>query len=199
MVRSNNPSSSEKTETTRIPAIIGLDISTTCTAVCVLHAESGDLLKMYHVLMNNKSKYPSFFAKVEAMKLVFTGEDEPIWDVKAVAVEENAKRFAPGLSSADTIITLAKFNGILCYLLYEQYGLEPTYINVNRARKLLGIKIDRKDKSKSNKQKVMEQVIRMNPKYPWVYKTRKGVESLVKINEDRADAWVIAAAARMQT
>jgi len=180
------------TEDTKTPVIIGLDISTTCTAVCVLDAKTGAHIKTYHALMNNATKFPSFWSKVKNMKDVFDAENDPQWDVKAVAVEESAKRFTPGFSSADTIITLAKFNGILCYILLDKYGLEPTYINVRSARKKLGITIDKTSKT-PNKKQVMEQVIKNNSTLPWVYKTSKdGVKSLVKINEDRADSFVIA-------
>jgi hypothetical protein len=120
------------------------------------------------------------------------------WQIEGIAVEENAKRFTPGFSSADTIITLAKFNGILCYIMFLKYSLKPIYINVRSARAKLGIKINYKDKSKPTKQKVVEHLVAAHPNFPWVYKTSKdGTSRLVKINEDRADSYVIAEAARL--
>lgn len=181
----------------KIPVIIGLDISTTCTGIAVTHRDTGDLVYMHHESMGSKVRFPTFWSKVKHMKAVFAQMHNPEWDVKAVAVEENMKRFAPGFSSADTILTLAKFNGILCYLMLEEYGLEPIYVNVRSARSKLGIKINFKDKSKTTKQKVLDIVVGMHPEFPWVYKERKGVKSMTKINEDRADAWIIAAACKL--
>ena len=178
-----------------IPVIIGLDISTTCTGVCVLHAQTGALIKLFPVKFTEKG-IEDFWDKVTHItKMLFSNVD-PEWDIRAVAVEENAKRFTPGFSSADTILTLAKFNGIVCHIMYENYGIKPTYINVRSARAKVGIKIDTKIKTTTTKQKVLAQVFNLNPNFPWVYRNVNGAKSLIKINEDLADSWVIAAATR---
>ncbi len=111
-------------------------------------------------------------------------------------MEESAKRFSPGFSSAGTIITLAKFNGIMCYLLYKKYGLVPTELNVRTARTKIGLKINTKDKSKTTKQKVLDHVKSINPTFPLIKHKRNGMMVESKINEDRADSWVVAEAAR---
>jgi hypothetical protein len=184
----------------KIKCILGIDISTTCTGTCIIHAETGELIAMHHELMNKVQKkqkvFPTFWSKVDHMKKAFDEYHDDNWDVKILAIEESAKRFPPGMSSADTIITLAKFNGILCYLLYQKYGVEPSYINVRTARKQLGIKIDYKDKGKTTKQKVLDCIVKRHPEFPWVYRETKGEKKLVKINEDRCDAYVMAAAAK---
>jgi len=193
---SNNQSISKNTKS-KTPVIIGLDISTTCTGIVVIHAETGDLVLMHHENMASKVKFPDFWAKVLHMREVFAEIHDPEWDITMVAVEENAKRFTPGFSSADTILTLAKFNGILCYLMLEECLMTPTYINVRSARAKLGIKINYKDKSKTTKQKVLDHVVALHPEFPWVYREVKGQTNLTKINEDRCDAWVIASAAKL--
>lgn len=162
----------------------------------VLEKETGDLLFMHHELMNNKNKFPGFWEKVAHMEKSINSFIDETWDISVIAIEENAKRFSPGYSSADTIITLAKFNGIISYILFKKYGVQPTYINVRSARKNLGINIDYKDKSATTKQKVLKHVVKAKPDYPWIYKEIKGTKSLTKINEDRADAWVMAEDAR---
>lgn len=184
----------------QIPVILGLDISTTCTGVAVIHRDTGELVFMDHVNMASKKKFPNFWAKVNHMRDYFRElhDNHLNWEVKAIAVEENMKKFPSGFSSAGTIMTLAKFNGILSYLSMEEWaGVEPFDINVRSARARLGIKINTKDKSKSTKQKVLDKVMEMNPDFPWVYREVKGEKKLTKINEDRADAWVIAAASRI--
>ena len=60
------------------------------------------------------------------------------YKVQDIFVETALKRFMPGRSRADTIVKLAKFNGITSWLCYECYGITPTYINVNTARSLYG-------------------------------------------------------------
>lgn len=181
----------------KIPVLIGLDISTSCTGIAVLHRDTGDLIYMSHENMASKVKFPTFWDKVNHMRKVFVDMHDPTWDVKGVAVEENMKRFTPGFSSADTILTLAKFNGILSYIMMLEYSVSPLNINVRSARSKLGIKIDFKDKSKTTKQKVLDHVVALHPDFPWVYREVKGVKSMTKINEDRCDAYVIAAATRI--
>lgn len=181
----------------KIPVIIGLDISTSCTGIAVIRCDTGELVFMSHENMASAVKFPTFWSKVNHMRKAFVDMNDPSWEIKGVAVEENMKRFAPGFSSADTILTLAKFNGILSYIMMLEYGVEPINVNVRSARSKLGIKIDFKDKSKTTKQKVLDLVVAMHPEFPWIYREVKGVKSMTKINEDRCDAWIIAAAARI--
>lgn len=188
--------------TEKIKIILSLDISTTVTGLCALNLDTGDLVKMDHVAMNKKIKgepvYPDFWTKVDCMEKAldeFCEDDN--WDICGISVEESPKRFTPGLSSADTLFMLSRFSGIISFILYRKCGLKPNSINVRSARKALKIKIDYKDKSKTTKQKVLEQIIERHPEFPWVYKERKGIKSLTKVNEDRCDAYVIAAATRI--
>ena len=58
-----------------------------------------------------------------------------------VFIEENLQSFRSGFSSAQTLSTLARFNGMVSQVCYSEFGIIPEYINVNSARKNLGIKI----------------------------------------------------------
>lgn len=105
--------------------------------------------------------------------------------------------FTPGFSSADTILTLAKFNGICCYIVYKLFGITTTDINVTSARSKLGIKVDRKDKTKTTKEKVRIEFVKKYPNVPLtthVAKTGKNKGNVVldKENEDMIDAAIIA-------
>lgn len=173
-----------------------MDISTTCTGVCVLHAQTGALIKLFPIKFTDKG-IEDFWDKVKHITNTLLSTIDIEWDIKAVAVEENAKRFAPGFSSADTIITLAKFNGIVCHIMFQYFNVKPTYINVRSARSKIGLKIDTKIKTSTTKQKVLTQMFNLNPNYPWVYRNVNGTRSLIKINEDLADATVIAKATRV--
>ena len=65
----------------------------------------------------------------------------------------------PGKSRADTIIKLAKFNGIVSWICFECYDMHPTYINVNTARSLYGLSFPRGTKGPQRKKMVIETVI----------------------------------------
>ena len=97
-------------------------------------------------------------------------------------------------SSAKTLSQLNRFNGIVSYLTYEVFNKIPEYINVNSARKSLGIKLDRKS-SKNTKEQVFEWV-KKEITFNWPEKTLKSGpnKGLVKNDEscyDMSDAYVI--------
>ena len=56
--------------------------------------------------------------------------------------------FMMGKSSSHTISTLTKFNGILSWICYEEFGIKPEYIPAISARKKCGITIKRGQKAK---------------------------------------------------
>ena len=122
--------------------ILALDISTSITGFCVLH-KFGDPI---HVGYIDLRKEKDFFRKVDLVKEKIVELNEK-YKFEEVAIEEPLQSFARGLSSARTLFTLAKFNGIVQYIVYS-LGLIVTVINVNNARKLVGIKIVKKSRVK---------------------------------------------------
>jgi hypothetical protein len=177
---------------------VGFDISTSVTGVCIL-GENG-VLKSLHALKLNTSKLETLWDKADhitrELPNLISESGLVKQDIRRVYVEENAKRFTPGFSSADTILTLAKFNGIVCYIAHMLWGVPILDINVLSARARLGIKIDRKDKTLTTKEKVFLENIRLHPEFPWpkhIAKTGKsaGQEVYDVCARDMSDAYVI--------
>lgn len=178
----------------KIEVDIGLDVSTSVVGICVLNHKTGSLIKIMPVKLTS-TKFEDIWDKATELEKQFLTNLDPAWEVKRVFVEDAAKKFSPGFSSAQTIVTLAKMNAIACMIAYKNLNIKPTFVNVRSARAMLGIKIDTKDKSKSTKEKVFEKVLALNPGFPWmqhVAKTGKNVGQLVydTCNEDMGDAWV---------
>jgi hypothetical protein len=130
------------------------------------------------------------------------------YDIKHVFIEENLQTFRTGLSSAKTLATLARFNGIVSYLCEEVFIHEPNFLNVNNARRQVGMKIIRKSKGgKPTKEQVIDWVhadilTNSHLDYQWKRKIlksgpRKGVSILDPVCYDMADAYVIARAGQM--
>ena len=170
--------------------ILALDISTSITGFCVLH-QFGDPIHTGHIDLR---KEKDFFKKVDLVKEKII-ELNKKYNFEEVAIEEPLQSFARGLSSAKTLFTLAKFNGIIQYIVHT-LDLVPTVINVNNARKLVGIKINKKDKTKNTKEQVLEQVQKLTSGIMWKKKTlksgpRKGLEIFDPCCYDMADAFVI--------
>ena len=183
------PTSGETTGEKRI-VDLGLDISTSVVGICVLDSKTGELVKLTH------KKLVKFDDEYEKADNFVSDWVEPDWKVRRIYIEEAAKKFTPGFSSADTIMTLGRFNGILSYMVYKLFDVKPIMVNVRSARSRLNIKIDYKDKTSSTKDKVLLSVRTINPHFPWIIREAKtgqfkGQMIYDKVNEDMADSWVI--------
>ena len=124
--------------------ILGLDISTSITGVTVLD-ESGKTLCCEAWDLR---KYKNFYKKTKETQRKLDELKSRYPDLKKVYVEQSLQAFRPGFSSAKTLLTLAKFNGIVSWLVCEAYHIEPEYIGASTARKLCGIKVPRGQKAK---------------------------------------------------
>jgi hypothetical protein len=171
---------------------LGLDISTSCTGVCFLD-EAGNISLMTHI------KYPPKFNLWEKADFTLSFLEKVVEDndlnVSDFFVEESLQKFRPGLSSAKTLTTLSKFNGIVCYLTRRVFGLDPGPINVNTARKTVGLKIPRG----SNSKQIVHAWVSRETSFDWPTKIlrggpRKGQEVLIDACYDMADAYLIARA-----
>lgn len=174
--------------------VIGLDISTTCTGVCGIN-RAGEAIIFFPVEFE---KEQNLYDKTNYLiqKIKETTKDKRIISFE---IEEPLKMFANGGSSADTLHTLQKFNGMCCYAIYNEFEIIPRLHNVNSLRARLGIKINKKDKTKSTKQKVREIVLGLYPNLPIITKTitrgkNKGIVVPTKSYEDCIDAFVVAKA-----
>jgi hypothetical protein len=144
-------------------------------------------------------KYPTKFSLWEKadFTLSFLEKivDDDCLNVKDFFVEESLQKFRPGFSSAKTLTTLSKFNGIVCYLTRRVFGLDPEPINVNTARKTVGLKIPRG----SNSKQIVHEWVSNETSFEWPTKIlrggpRKGQEVLIDACYDMADAYLIARA-----
>ena len=109
--------------------ILALDISTSITGFCVFNEY--DNIHIGHIDLR---KEKDFFKKVDIVRKKIE-ELHKQYEFKEVAIEEAFQSFGRGLSSAKTLFTLAKFNGIIQYIVFT-LDLKTTVINVNNARKI---------------------------------------------------------------
>ena len=108
--------------------------------------------------------------------------------VKAVYIEQSLQSFRSGFSSARTLSLLSRFNGVVSWLCYEIFAIEPEYLAASSARKLCGIKIP---KGKKAKNVALQFVIDNVPAFEVQY-TRHGNPRAGFT--DRSDSYVIAKA-----
>jgi Holliday junction resolvasome RuvABC endonuclease subunit len=169
--------------------ILGLDISTTMVGVALIDQDTRSLVKSESW---DLSKCDSLYEKAELVGSHLY-EIRSDYKVNHVFIETALKKFMPGRSRADTIIKLAKFNGIVSWISFECYDMRPTYINVNTARTLYGLSFPRGTKGPQRKKMVIEAVIDKE-KTNFKYEMARGNKNYKKGTDDRADAVVIARA-----
>ena len=164
---------------------LGLDISTSCTGVCIID-DNGQLVHLDNIRLDNCE---DFFEKCQVVK-EYLQDLHKVHALNGVFIEQDMQAFRPGLSSAATINTLARFNGAVTFIAHHTLSVKPYLINVTRARSAVGLKIDHKDKTKSTKEKVFEWV-RPQVQFEWPLKKSGAYKTSCY---DMADAFVICTA-----
>ena len=163
--------------------ILGLDISTSITGATVID-ENG---KVIHNEAWDLRKYKEFFQKAEIVKGKIC-ELEDTFLIKEVYIEQSLQSFRSGFSSAKTLSTLSRFNGVVSWLCYDILKLKPEYIAATSARKKCGIKVPKGTKAK---QVIIQYVLDNVPSVLIEY-TKHGNPKPYCF--DKADSWVIAKA-----
>lgn len=167
--------------------ILGLDISTSITGATLIDNE-GNVLLMEAI---DTRKYNNFFEKAEKVKLFLTSISEK-HKVEEVFIEQSLQSFRSGFSSAKTLSTLSRFNGVVSWMCYSIWNIEPQYLAATSARKLCGIQVPKGEKAKPV---VLQFVIDNEPNFVVEY-TKQGNPKPDSF--DRADSWVIARAGFLQ-
>ena len=108
---------------------LGLDISTSCVGYAF--TKDKKILDMGFIdLKKLKNPKDKVFQTITILnKNIFIDE------INTINVEDNLSGFAGGFTSQQTIIKLAKFNAILCFVLEDVFEIEPNNINPMTARK----------------------------------------------------------------
>ena len=172
---------------TTCDTVLGLDISTSCTGYSLVRADTGTLVEIGYFKLD---KFDDFFEKCDAFRGALAEVRNRHSGINKICIEENLQAFRPGLSSAKTINTLARFNGAASLISYEVCNnLKPIFLNATSARSKLGIKLDRKS-DVSTKQQIFE-FVKPQVEIEWPM-TKTG-----KVNTacyDMSDAYVLARA-----
>lgn len=165
---------------------LGLDISTSITGYTLL-SDVGEVIEIGSWDMRNKKQYQTWIDKAKKIKYELAILNKRCV-INNVFIEPALNMFMVGRSSAHTIATLTKFNGIVSWMVYEIFEAEPEYIPAVSARKKCGLTVRRGTKAK---EQVMKFLLDTEPAFSVEY-TRTG-----KIKPhcyDEADSLIIAKA-----
>ena len=168
--------------------ILGLDVSTSITGATVVD-KGGEILFCEAWDTRNKKKFMNLWQKASFIEGKL--RDLKInrkFIIERVYVEESLQTFKSGFSSAKTLSTLSKFNGIVSFICFKLFGNEPEFVGASSARKLCGIKIER---GKKAKEVVLQYLLDNEPKFSVEY-TKHGNPK--PGSWDRSDSIIIARA-----
>ena len=139
--------------------ILALDVSTSITGATVM--KNGQILETNFWDTRNKRHFPTIYDKARLVK-------DKIKDIKSrypvseIFIEQSLHSFRSGFSSAQTLSTLSRFNGIVSWLCADIFQTEPQMIAATSARKLAGVGVKRGENAK---EKVLEFIL---DKYPQI-------------------------------
>lgn len=178
--------------------ILGLDVSTSVTGVCIVDKDTAPNDKGSHILLLDKVDFKrckTFFEKADVMESVLSDIlHRQKFSPTVFALEEPLLGFQKGMSSAATITTLMRFNGIVSYIGRRIFEIDPTYISSSHARKLCGIKMQRTSIAGMNgKEQVFKHMSENDLKHMEWQKKKNGQP--IDASRDMTDAYVIARAA----
>ena len=166
--------------------ILGLDISTSITGATILD-EEGKIIFCESWDTRNANKFKDLFEKANFIRLqIFALAHK--FEIKEVYIEQSLQSFRSGFSSAQTLSTLSRFNGIVSWICFKTLGIKPQYVSASSARKACGIKVPKGTKAK---EQVLKHVLDILPDFVVEY-TKHGNPRPGAF--DRADSWVIAKA-----
>jgi len=176
--------------------ILGVDVSTSITGLAIVadgsivYYDSVDLRKYKNVFEKGRILKEKIVDLYEAYQFsneeFFLGNSK--YPIEHIYIEQPFTFFNSGGSSAKTMATLQKFNGIVSWFLYEIFEMQPNYVLAQSARKTVGIKVPRGEKAKAV---VLKYLLDTEPAFNVEY-TKKGNPK--PESYDRADAIIVAKA-----
>jgi hypothetical protein len=133
--------------------ILGLDISTSITGATIIR--DGKIIESFYWDTRNKRYFPTLYEKAMLIKQNLL-DIQAQHEIDEIFVEQSLQSFRSGFSSAKTLSTLSRFNGIVSWLCFECFKLQPQMIAATSARKQAGVEIKRGENSK---EKVLQFVL----------------------------------------
>jgi hypothetical protein len=113
---------------------------------------------------------------------------DDVYRIEKVFIEQPFMFFNSGGSTAKTMATLQRFNGMVSWICCDIFGSEPEHLTAHESRKLVGIKVPRGENAKVT---VLDFIVDCEPTFEVLY-TKHGNPKPGCF--DRADSLVIAKA-----
>ncbi len=140
--------------------VLGIDCSSSCVGYTILD----DKARLERIGYINIGGFEDLLEKARFLKFMFK-DILANYDITSVYIEDISKMFHQGFSSAQVITTLARFNGMTSFIIYELTNIKPTYVPASHARRIAynrsfqrGIDI---------KKEIFKEVMKLHPQLVW--------------------------------
>jgi len=120
---------------------LGLDVSTSVVGITILENLSDELPNLLDHIELSKCKDIWEKADTVKEKLQSIKSNVDYADISNIFIEEALLGFRTGMSSAATITTLVRFNGIVSYIARDCFGFQPQLLSAATARRMCGFKL----------------------------------------------------------
>lgn len=171
--------------------VIGLDISSSVIGYCVIESNDHSIIELGHINLKNIdglfNKVDHAVPKIAALLVGL--------NVSKAYIEEAVMMFTAGMSSAQTILTLAKFNALISYHVRNQLGdANIVWVKPTEARKTCGLVMTTKAKAggASQKEQTFRQLTAPNGLLSHITFPLTKTGKPKQENFDEADAYVVA-------
>ena len=136
--------------------VLGLDVSTSNVGICLMDTEQPQMHRVVLAKGIPLSKQKGLYAKsCKVRETILELSDQHRIDV--IAIEESLQAFRRNMSSAKTIRTLNRFNGIVSWIARSELDAPVVPGNVISVRNKINLKIEKKSE-KTTKEQVLEWV-----------------------------------------
>jgi hypothetical protein len=125
--------------------ILGLDISTSITGATVI--KDNQIIETFIWDTRNKKKFSTLYDKADFIKNKLMCIEKK-HKIDSIYIEQSLQSFRSGFSSAKTLSTLARFNGIISWLCFTIFSIKPEMLASSSARKQAGVIIKRGENAK---------------------------------------------------
>lgn len=170
-----------------MPKYMGLDVSTSCTGISIIDEQNN--LIYYQAYKHTGDTLEEKAADFEMCLIKLVNLHMPA----KFFLEDAAKKFTAGKTTANTMNKLIAFNFLVRFLIYKNFNKLATPLNVISARSKLGIKIPRGLSQRKKKRVVIDHIQKMFPTFTYIL-TRKG--NPAPGTDDIADSCVIVVAGK---
>lgn len=177
------------------PVVIGIDASTNVVGVCVVDA-SRQVVAIGRIDLRATK---DVWKKAEVVQGSFVSLRDRLVNrgcqIEFAYIEQHLFGFRPGLSNAKTLISLARWNGIVSCIARAVFCVDPVLVGSAEVRRAVGIKLLRGPGSPDTKDQVIDHVIGAIGDF-WLEFTNSRKSETVRrspVCSDMADAYVVCA------